>query len=94
MSVTELVGFTGVGLAGGAYVPQLTHLVHEHCSAGVSRAAFATWLVSSVLLTTRAVAVGETVFVVLGVIQISALAAIVAMSTRYRGDRCASHTGC
>lgn len=94
MSVTELVGFTGVGLAGGAYIPQLTHLLHEHCSAGVSRAAFATWLVSSALVTTRALAVGETVFVVLGVVQITALAAIVTMSTRLRGQRCASHAQC
>ena len=91
MSVSELVGFAGVGLAGAAYVPQLTHLVHERCSAGVSRAAFATWLVSSLLITARAVTVGETVFVVLGGVQIAALAAIVGLSTRYVGEVCASH---
>lgn len=91
MSASELVGFAGVGLAGAAYVPQLVHLVREHCSAGVSRAAFATWLVSSLLVTARAITVGEMVFVALGVVQIAAIVAVVGLSTRYVGEVCASH---
>ena len=56
MTTTEMVGFTGVGLAGIAYLPQITHLIKEHCSAGISRLAFGMWLVSSLLVTAHAVA--------------------------------------
>jgi len=44
LTVTEIAGFIGVGLAGAAYVPQIWHLVRVHCSAGISRFAFCLWL--------------------------------------------------
>jgi hypothetical protein len=54
MTVTEIAGFAGAGLAGAAYVPQISHLVRARCSAGISQVAFAVWLLSSVLITARA----------------------------------------
>jgi hypothetical protein len=44
-----------------AYVPQVVHLGKEHCSAGVSRRAWAMWLVSSLLVGTLAVHRGDLV---------------------------------
>ena len=76
LTTTEMVGFTGVGLAGIAYLPQITHLIKEHCSAGISRLAFGMWLVSSLLVTAHAVATHAEVFVVLGAVQLVSTAII------------------
>ena len=70
LTSTEIAGFIGVGLAGAAYVPQIWHLVRQHCSAGISRFAFGVWLVASLLVTTRAIAMQADVFIVLGAVQI------------------------
>jgi hypothetical protein len=88
---TELAGFLGAGLAGAAYVPQIWHLTRERCSAGLSRVAFAVWLAASLLVTSHAIAIGATVFIALGVIQLTATALILVYTTRYSNSYCASH---
>lgn len=40
-AVPEVTGHLGVVVAAAAYVPQITHLIGERCSAGISRPAFA-----------------------------------------------------
>src|ERR1700760_1657699 len=57
LTVTEIGGFAGAGLAGAAYVPQIAHLVRARCSAGVSSLAFGVWLLASILITVRAIAI-------------------------------------
>ena len=91
MAITEIAGFAGAGLAGVAYVPQISHLIRARCSAGISRLAFAVWLLSSVLITARAIAIGAGVFVVLGWIQIVATALIMLCAIRYKDTPCPSH---
>jgi hypothetical protein len=91
MTATEIAGFAGAGLAGAGYVPQISHLVRARCSAGISRLAFAAWLLSSVLITARAIAIGAGVFVVLGGIQIVATALIMFYAVRYKDTPCPSH---
>lgn len=91
LTVTEIAGFIGVGLAGAAYVPQIWHLVRVHCSAGISRFAFCLWLGATLLVTTNAVATGATVFIVLGGVQIVATALILLYTTKYRSTYCAGH---
>ena len=91
LRATELAGFAGALLAGGAYVPQIHHLIKERCSAGISRPAFYVWLSASLLVLTRAVAIHATAFIVLGVIQVSATAVICLYAKRYQGLRCATH---
>jgi uncharacterized protein with PQ loop repeat len=88
---TEAAGFAGAALAGAAYVPQIWHLVHERCSAGLSRLAFAVWLVAALLVTTHAVAIRATAFIVLGGIQLAATAIIVIYATKYKNCHCALH---
>ena len=83
LRATELAGFIGAGLAGAAYVPQIWHLIRAHCSAGLSRVAFAVWLAASLLVTTHAVAIRATVFIALGAIQLAATALILVYSTKY-----------
>jgi hypothetical protein len=91
MTITEIAGFAGAGLAGAAYVPQISHLIRARCSAGISRLAFAAWLLSSVLITARAVAIGAGVFVLLGGTQIVATALIMLYAIRYKDTPCPTH---
>jgi hypothetical protein len=91
LTATQIGGFVGAGLAGAAYVPQISHLIRARCSAGISRLAFGVWLLSSVLITARAVAIGAGVFIVLGGIQIVATALIVICAARYKDTPCPVH---
>ena len=89
--MSELIGLTGASLAGYAYLPQITHLVREQCSAGISRSAFTIWLLASVLMTIHAVLLPAVVFIALGAIQIVAIMTILLYSSRYRGLVCSIH---
>ena len=89
--MSELIGLSGASLAGYAYLPQIRHLVHERCSAGISRGAFSLWLLASVLMTIHAVMLPAAVFIVLGGIQIGAIGVILFFSARYRGLVCPTH---
>jgi hypothetical protein len=90
-NTTEVMGFIGAGLAGAAYVPQISHLVRAHCSAGISRPAFELWLLASLLTTVHAVAIGAGVFVVLGTVQVVATAVIMRYARRYQDTPCPTH---
>jgi hypothetical protein len=94
LALSELAGYIGAGLAGAAYIPQVWHLIRARCSAGLSRAAFVTWLAASVLLMTNAVAIRSPVFIALGVVQMAATAIIVVYTTKYARSYCDSHLPC
>ena len=91
LTATEIAGFVGAGLAGAAYIPQISHLIRARCSAGISRLAFAVWLLASVLTTTRAIAIHADVFITLGGIQTVATALIMLYAARYKDTPCPSH---
>jgi hypothetical protein len=91
LTATEIAGFVGAGLAGAAYVSQISHLLRARCATGISRLAFEVWLLASVLTTARAIAIGAAVFIVLGGIQIVATTIIVIYAARYKGRLCPSH---
>jgi PQ loop repeat len=91
LTATEIAGFVGAGLAGAAYVPQISHLVRARCSAGISRLAFAVWLLASLLVTVRAIAIHAGVFIALGGIQVMATTFIVLYATRYKDTSCPIH---
>lgn len=91
LTATQIAAFVGVGLAGAAYVPQIWHLVRVHCSAGISRFAFAVWLGASLLVTSHAIVMGAVVFILLGGIQIAATTVILMYATKYASSYCASH---
>jgi hypothetical protein len=91
LTTTEIAGFVGAGLAGAAYVPQISHLIRARCSAGISRLAFEVWLLADLLTTTRAIAIHADVFIVLGGIQIVATTLIMLYAARYKDMPCPSH---
>src|SRR2546425_10421582 len=49
MNLPQILGFVGTGLVALAYIPQIYHLINEHCSAGISIKAYALWFLASVL---------------------------------------------
>ncbi len=89
--VTEIGAFIGVALAAAAYLPQILHLVHEHCAAGISRSAFGAWLLAALLITSHAVAAGEAVFIALGIVQIIATVIVLFYAKRYASSFCKGH---
>src|SRR5215813_263168 len=91
LTTTQIAGFVGAGLAGAAYVPQISHLIRARCSAGISRLAFEVWLLASLLTTARAIAIHAGVFIALGGIQIVATAVIMLYATRYQNTPCPVH---
>ena len=91
MTASEVVGFSGTAIAGYAYLPQITHLVRERCSAGLSERAFALWFAASALMTVHAITIGALVFVVLGIEQVGATGLIAFYCRRYRDHVCPSH---
>lgn len=91
MSFTEAAGYVGAGLAGAAYIPQISHMVRERCVAGISQRAFAVWLVASGLILVSAVAAHELTFILLGGVQTTATGFITAYVAVNVGHYCPSH---
>jgi hypothetical protein len=92
LTATQIGGFVGAGLAGAAYIPQISHLIRARCSAGISRLAFGVWLLASLLITAHAVAIQAGVFIALGAIQTVATALIMLYAARYKDRSCPIHS--
>lgn len=91
MNVSEALGLTGAGLAAYAYLPQVTHVVRERCSSGLSERAFVLWLLASLLMTVHALTIAAAVFVALGILQVVATGIIAFCCHLYRDRVCPSH---
>ena len=87
----ETLGVAGIVISMLAYVPQVVHLGRQHCSAGISRRAWAMWLVSSLLVGTLAVHRGDVVFMLLQLSSMTSAVIILMLAHRYRGMVCAAH---
>jgi lipid-A-disaccharide synthase-like uncharacterized protein len=90
-STFELLGIAGIAISVLAYLPQVVHLAREHCSAGVSRRAWAMWLVSSVFIGALALYRRDFVFILLQISSLSSAAVILALAHRYRAMVCEAH---
>lgn len=89
-STFEILGMVGIGLSVVAYLPQVSHLVREHCSAGISTRSWQMWLVSSVAVGSLAVYRGDYVFITLAATSLFSAVVILFLTRRYRGMDCAS----
>ena len=87
----ETLGVAGIVISMLAYVPQVVHLGRQHCSAGISRRAWAMWLVSSLLVGTLAVHRRDLVFILLQLSTLTSAAVILTLAQRYRGMVCEVH---
>ncbi len=89
----EWLGFAGMALCVLAYLPQIIHLIKEHCSAGLSPGAYCMWLISAVLLLTYAIAKNDPVFISLQSYQVGASALVFYYCLKYRHQLCEEHGG-
>ena len=91
MPVSQLVGFIGTGLIVVGYVPQIGHLINEHCSAGISIKAYAFWCSASLLFLVHASMIGDLVFVCVQSVNLAASGVILVFTRRYDGLVCPTH---
>jgi len=87
----EILGVIGIAISVAAYVPQVTHMAREHCSAGVSSRAWTMWLASGLLVGLLAVQRGDLVFMLLQLSSLTSAAVIVLLARRFKGMACATH---
>src|ERR1043166_6346849 len=93
MPVSQLLGIVGTLMVVAGYVPQVRHLIKEHCSAGVSTPAFVLWCSSSLLFLVHAVMIRDAVFVSVQILSRAANGTVVFYSRQYRGQFCPIHGG-
>lgn len=91
MNFSQILGFIGTALVVIAYLPQIIHLIKEHCSAGISLPAYAIWFVASCLLLTHALMIRDIVFVALQILNLVLMGMIFVYASRYRTGVCQSH---
>ncbi len=91
MQFSQIFGLVGTVLVVVAYFPQITHLIKEHCSAGISRYAYTLWCISGIFLLIHALMIHDNVFVALQIWNIVASGLIIGYSMRYRRGVCESH---
>lgn len=91
MTVVEIIGFTGSGLVIWAYVPQINHLVKAHCSAGISRRAYALWFIAALLLLVHAIMIRDSVFTFLQSTNLILTLVILVFARKYKNEACPIH---
>ena len=89
--IFDVIGMIGIAIAALAYAPQIFHLAHEQCSAGVSRRAWSMWIASSVLVGALAVHRNDPIFILLQAASLASATVILLLAVRYRGMVCALH---
>ena len=87
----ETLGIVGIAISVIAYLPQIAHIGRQHCSAGISRRAWAMWLISSILVGAFAISRRDPVFILLQASTLASAAAILFLAHRYRGMLCEFH---
>lgn len=91
MNLPQILGFVGTGLVAVAYIPQIHHLIKEHCSAGISIKAYALWFLASVFFLIHAAMIIDAVFIAVQVVNLLAIFVIVIYAKRYEKQICEMH---
>jgi uncharacterized protein with PQ loop repeat len=91
MTLFQLLGFLGTGVVAAAYIPQIHHLVKEHCSAGISMNAYALWWVASILFLIHAAMIRDVVFVFAQIVNLAAIVVIAVCVKKYARQMCLRH---
>ena len=91
MSLSQLLGFLGTTIVAAAYIPQIRHLVKEHCSAGISMNAYALWCVASIFFLIHGAMIRDVAFVFVQVVNLIAILAILICVKKYGRQMCLVH---
>jgi uncharacterized protein with PQ loop repeat len=89
--IYQILGFIGSGLVILAYIPQIRHLIKEHCSSGISRYAYVLWLIAAVLLLLHAIMIQDAVFIVLQAVSAIATGLVLFFAEKYKYGLCPIH---
>ena len=91
MNGSQILGFLGTALVAVAYIPQIKHLMKEHCSAGISVKAYSLWFAGSALFLTHAMMIRDLVFIFVQVLNLVAISIIVIYAKKYEEQLCLTH---
>ncbi|MGH9338576.1 MAG: PQ-loop domain-containing transporter [Acidobacteriota bacterium] len=91
MSFSQVIGFSGTALVAVAYIPQIHHLIREHCSAGISIKAYGLWFVASLLFLIHATMITDVVFIGVQLVNLVAISIIVVCAKSYEKQVCETH---
>jgi len=91
MALSQFLGFLGTGIVAAAYIPQVRHLVKEHCSAGISINAYVLWFFASVLFLIHAAMIRDVVFILVQIVNLIAILALVFFAKKYERQMCLAH---
>src|SRR5438128_11739914 len=78
----ELIGWLGSAVVIAAYWPQIYHLYVEKCAGWLSLMTWLLWLVSSSLLLTYAIILGDFLFICVQIINVIAVTTPIVLSRR------------
>ena len=78
----KLIGWAGTAIVIIAYWPQIHHLYIEKCAWGLSIPTWLLWLLSSVLLLSYAIMLGDLLFVFVQLINITAIVTTIVLARR------------
>jgi len=91
MGTPSILGFIGAILVAVAYIPQIFHIVRQHCAYGISVRAWFIWFLAALLILPRAIISGEKLFAALLIIQSIATAFILIFSYFHQDRFCPKH---
>jgi len=91
MKLSQSLGFAGTCIVAAAYIPQIRHLIKEHCSAGISIRAYSLWFLGALFFLTYAGMIRDIVFIIAQVLNLAAICAIVIYARRYENKFCIMH---
>jgi uncharacterized protein with PQ loop repeat len=91
LTISEILGAAATVLVITGYLPQISHLIRERCTAGISVPAFSLWLAASALFLVHAALIDDAVFVVAQCINLTAGGTMVALCRTYEGRVCPFH---
>ncbi len=92
MILYQIIGFIGSGLVLCAYVPQIYHLITEHCSAGISRYAYILWFIAALFLLAHAVMIHDAAFIFLQAVNAVSTGVVLLFAEQYKYGVCSAHT--
>jgi uncharacterized protein with PQ loop repeat len=91
MRLSQVLGLIGTCIVAAAYIPQIRHLIKEHCSAGISIRAYSLWFLAALFFLAYAGMIGDVVFIIAQVLNLAAICAIVIYAKKYEDKLCMIH---
>jgi uncharacterized protein with PQ loop repeat len=91
MKLSQTLGLVATCIVAAAYIPQIRHLIKEHCSAGISIRAYSLWFLAALLFLAYAGMIRDIVFIIAQALNLVAICAIIVYAKRYENEFCLIH---